>query len=82
LTLQARQFVPGKVTVIDQSRVIDPEMVGANECREYAMECRRLATVPNISIQRAAILMALAQSWEDVARQLEQYETILRAEGQ
>jgi hypothetical protein len=58
------------------------KVISANECREYAAECRRLATAPNISIQRAAILLALARSWDELASQIEQYDTILREEGE
>jgi hypothetical protein len=57
-------------------------VISANECREYAAECRHLATAPNVSIQRAAILLALAQSWDELARQIEQYQGILREEGE
>jgi hypothetical protein len=57
-------------------------MIRADECRQYAAECQRLAAAPNISIQRAAILIALSQSWENLARQIEQYEEIVRQEGQ
>jgi hypothetical protein len=44
-------------------------------------ECLDLGTVRNISVQRATILMAMAQSWDQLASQRDRYGAILIEEG-
>jgi hypothetical protein len=46
-------------------------MPTAQECRAYAEECRRLARVSDISIDRATLLTAISQTWETSAVQIE-----------
>ncbi len=56
-------------------------MITAAECRAHSEECLDLGTVRNISVQRATILMAMAQSWDQLASQRDRYGAILIEEG-
>jgi hypothetical protein len=46
-------------------------MPTAQECRAYAEECRRLARITDISIDRATLFTAISQTWEILAAQIE-----------
>ncbi|HEY3656378.1 MAG TPA: hypothetical protein VGL34_15545 [Steroidobacteraceae bacterium] len=56
-------------------------MVAAQECRENAAQCSTLERAPDISIQRATILRAIARSWTALAGQMDRYEAIGKDEA-
>jgi hypothetical protein len=55
-------------------------MLTASECRTHSEICARLGTKNNISVQRAAILLAMSRSWTALAGQADQYEAVLKKE--
>jgi hypothetical protein len=51
------------------------------QCKEDAAEYQRLGAQAGISIRRATILMAIAQSFLTLASQLSQLAIVIGAEG-
>jgi hypothetical protein len=56
-------------------------MMTADQCRENAADCVTLGMTPNTSARRAAILQAMSRNWAMLANQIEQYEAIVKEEG-
>ena len=57
-------------------------MTTANQCEAYAAEYQARGTAPDISIQRAAALMSISQSWTTLAGQLDQLAQIIKDEDE
>ena len=55
-------------------------MISVAECETHAAHCERLGREPDISIQRATALLAMAQTWEMLAEETARYEAIVLAE--
>jgi hypothetical protein len=55
-------------------------MVSAAECRAYSTEYENLAKAPDISIQRATLLLAMANSWARLADQTERLDLFILEE--
>ena len=56
-------------------------MISADQCRENAADCVTLGMKPNTSLRRTAILQARSRNWTVLANQIEQYEAIVKEEG-
>jgi len=56
-------------------------MISPAQCKTYARTCERLARAADISIQRATVLMAIANSWDTLTLQTARYDDIVRAEA-
>jgi hypothetical protein len=54
--------------------------ISARECRTYSAQCVTLGMEPNLSLQRAAILLAIGRTLIALASQLDQHEAILQDE--
>ena len=57
-------------------------MISPAQCKTYARTCERLARAADISIQRAMVLMAMANSWDTLTLQTARYDDIVKAENQ
>jgi hypothetical protein len=55
-------------------------MLTVTECKAHATECQLLMTVPEISIQRATVLMAMSRSWVALTVLTERYTAIVDEE--
>ncbi len=55
-------------------------MISPAQCKTYARTCERLARAADISIQRAMVLMAMANSWDTLTLQTARYDDIVKAE--
>jgi hypothetical protein len=56
-------------------------MPTAEQCKIYAAEYERLGLEGDISIRRAAVLMAISLSWTALANQLDWLSAIVKEEG-
>jgi hypothetical protein len=56
-------------------------MPTAEQCKTYAAEYERLGLEGDISIRRAAVLMAISLSWTTLANQLDWLSAIVKEEG-
>lgn len=57
-------------------------MMSAAECKGHGARCVVLAMSPAISIERAAILLAMSRTWAMLVEQTARYEAILTEEGE
>jgi hypothetical protein len=55
-------------------------MIKATQCKAYGNVCQTLGVAEGISVQRAAILIAMSNSWTILANQRDQYDTIMKEE--
>jgi hypothetical protein len=55
-------------------------MISAHQCRTCASDCAARSQGSGVSLQRAAILLAMSKRWTELADLTEQYETIVRRE--
>jgi hypothetical protein len=56
-------------------------MISTTQCKTNAAECQHLGMVVDISIRRAAALLAMSRSWTTLAGQTERYDAIRKEEG-
>jgi hypothetical protein len=56
-------------------------LLSAMECRTNSETCRLFGVAPKISLQQAAIYLAMANSWTTLAGQKDQLSAIVKVEG-
>lgn len=55
-------------------------MISAHQCRVCSSDCAARAKGAYVSLQRAAILLAMSKRWSELADLAEQYEAIVKRE--
>jgi hypothetical protein len=55
-------------------------MISAQQCRTYSAQCAALGKAPDVSAQRATILLAMSRTWSALANQTERYDALLAAD--
>ena len=55
-------------------------MISADQCRVCASDCAARAKGAYVSLQRAAILVAMSKRWTELADLTDQYEAIVGRE--
>jgi hypothetical protein len=60
---------------------MEAAMIPASECRAHSAQCTLLGKAPDISIQRATILLAMAHTWTALANQQSRLDDTIASES-
>jgi hypothetical protein len=56
-------------------------MITASECRAHSAQCMLMGRAPDISIQRATILLAMSRTWTALANQRSRLDDTVASES-
>jgi hypothetical protein len=56
-------------------------MISGEQCRICSSDCAARGKGTGVSIKRATILLAMARTWEMLAKLTEEYDALVKLEG-